>query len=215
MRVPALGVMLLTICAPPLCAQILDRPRTGEPRAWISGSIGLFDLAAIDDGRSQTRWAFSNAAQYRGSLEYALGRGNALGVSIGYARVPLRYVPFTGTAEDATGTVSALAVSFRGGAGLGLHQVFEASVGAMRFSDFSSDEDGRRLEPLEADYDVTFMVGGGFGYSLNARAQVVLVQEFGLVLHQRSGLPNDASTTAYQRTTRIGLRYGFGDVTRR
>jgi hypothetical protein len=202
--------MLLTLCAQSAHAQVLDRSRSIEPRAWVSGAIGWFDLAAIDDGAGQARWRFSSAAQFRGTVEYSLGRGNAIGVSVGYARVPLRFIPFSAPAEDATGTVSALAVTFRGGAGIGLHQVFEASVGAVRFSDFSSDVDGRRLEPLEADFDVTFIVGGGFGYSLNERAQIVLVQDFGLVLHQSSGLPNDASTTAYHRTTRIGLRYGFG-----
>ncbi|HSJ64753.1 MAG TPA: hypothetical protein VK922_12735 [Gemmatimonadaceae bacterium] len=214
MRVPSLGVMLLTLCAQGAHAQILDRPGTSEPRAWISGSVGLFDLAAIDDGTSAARWSFSSAAQFRGTLEYSLGRGNALGVSAAYAQVPMRYRPFGGPAEDATGTVSSLAVTFRGGAGIGLHQVFEASIGAVRFSDFSIDDGGGRVGPLEPDYDVTFMIGGGFGYSLNARAQVVLVQEFGLVLHQRSGLPNDANTTVYQRTTRIGLRYGFGNASR-
>lgn len=203
--------MLLTICASKVDSQILDRgTRSNEPRAWISGTIGYFDLPAVDDGTSGARWGFSSAAQFRGSLEYSLGRGNALGVNVSYARMPLRYVPFNGTAGDATATVSSMMVVFRGGAGIGLHQVFEASLGAMRFSDFSSDEDGERLAPLDADYDVTFTIGGGFGYTISDRAQVVLVQEFGLALHQNTGLPNDASTTAYHRTTRIGLRYGFG-----
>ena len=164
MRSIAMGVMVVTLAAGTIEAQILDRRSASEPRAWISGSIGLFDLGVLDDGTSGARWRFSNAAQFRGSLAYALGRGNSLGVTVGYARVPITYTPIPGGGgEDANATVSTVMLSFRGGAGAGLHQVFEASVGAMRFSDFSSDEDGRRLEPLDADFDVTFAIGGGFG----------------------------------------------------
>lgn len=213
-RAIALVVMLLTISVRAAGAQILDQRGSSEPRTWISGSIGLFDLGDIDDGTAGARWRFSNAAQFRASLEYALGRGNSIGFSASYARVPITYTPFGGTGEDATATVSSLALTFHGGGGIGLHQVFEASVGALRFSDFSSEVDGERLEPLDADYDVTFVVGGGFGYSLSSRAQIVLVQDFGIVLHQGTDLPNDANTSAYHRTTRLGLRYGFGTRTR-
>ena len=206
--------MLLTMCVPQIHGQVLDRADRTEPRLWVSGGIGLFDLGTIDDGASEARWVFSNAAQFRGTLEYALGGGNTIGVSAGYARVPMRFIPFSAAAEDATGTVSALAVTFHGGAGVGLHQVFEASVGALRFSDFTSDVDGRRLEPLEADFDVTFMIGGGFGYTIGSRTQIVLVQDFGIVLHQGTSLPNDANTSAYHRTTRIGVRYGVGSRAR-
>jgi hypothetical protein len=206
--------MMLLLSARWTDAQILDRPRSTAPRTWISGAIGLFDLGVIDDGASGAQWRFSNAAQFRGSLEYSLGRGNSIGVSAAYAEVPMTYTPFGGSREDASTTVAALAITFHGGGGVGLHQVFEASVGALRFSDFTSDEDGRRLEPLDADFDVTFMIGGGFGYSIGTRTQIVLVQDFGIVLHQGTGLPNDASTSAYHRTTRIGLRYGIGTASR-
>lgn len=210
MRATAIGVMFLTMSVHLADAQILDRPRNDEPRTWISGSLGLFDLGALDDGASGARWNFSNAAQFRASLEYSLGRGNSFGVSAAYAEVPMTYVPFGGLREDATARVAAVALTFHGGGGVGLHQVFEASIGALRFSDFTSDVDGRKLEPLDADLDVTFMIGGGFGYSIGTRTQIVLVQDFGIVLHQGSGLPNDANTTAYHRTTRLGLRYGVG-----
>lgn len=211
--------MLLAMSAQATRAQVLDRPSSTEPRAWISGALGLFDLGVVDDGVSATSWRFANAAQFRGSLEYSLGRGNSIGVLAAYARVPLRYVPFSPVgingAEDAMSTVSALALTFHGGGGVGLHQVIEASVGAIRYSDFTSEEDGRRLAPLEADLDVTFMIGGGFGYSIGTRTQIVLVQDFGIALHQRTDLPNDASTSTYHRTTRLGLRYGVGNASRR
>lgn len=203
-------VMFLTIGADAAGAQVLDRPRgDGSPRAWISGAVGWYDAGNVDDGATGSSWRFSGAAQFRGSLEYALGGGNTIGASASYARVPLRYGTAL-TVEDATATVSSLLLTFHGGAGPGLHRVIEISAGAVRYSDFTSDEDGRRVAPLEADLDFAFLIGGGFGYSLGSRAQVVLVQEFGLALHQSSGLPNDASTSAYQRTTRLGLRYGIG-----
>lgn len=210
MRATAIVVMLLTLTGRVADAQILDRPRSTEPRMWISGTIGLFDLGDLDDAAAGARWRFSSSAQFRGTLEYALGRGNSIGFSAAYARVPLTYIPFGGAREDATGTVSALALTFHGGGGIGLHQVIEVSAGALRFSDFSSDVDGRKLEPLNADLDFMFSIGVGFGYTLNSSAQVTLVQDFGMVLHQGTALPNDANTRAYHRTTRIGLRYGFG-----
>jgi hypothetical protein len=210
-----LGTMLLAMSAQPARAQVLDRPSSTEPRAWISGALGLFDPGVVDDGVTATSWRFANAAQFRGSLEYSLGRGNSIGVLAAYARVPLRYAPFSGSAEDALSTVSALALTFHGGGGVGLHQVIEASVGALRYSDFTSEQDGRRLAPLGADLDVTFMIGGGFGYSIGTRTQIVLVQDFGIALHQRTDLPNDASTSTYHRTTRLGLRHGVGTATRR
>lgn len=210
MRAIAIGVMILTMGGRVADAQILDRPRSSEPRMWISGSIGLFDLGDIDDGTAAARWRFSGAAQFRSTVEYALGRGNSLGFSAAYARVPITYIPFNGSREDATGTVAGVGLTFHGGGGLGLHQVIEASIGALRFSDFSSDVDGRRLEPLDADLDFTFTIGAGFGYTLSSTAQITLVQDFGVVLHQGTALPNDANTRAYQRITRLGLRYGFG-----
>ena len=117
MRAIATGVMFLTMIARPVDAQILDRQSTSEPRAWVSGAIGLFDLGVIDDGTSGARWRFSNSAQFRGSLEYSLGRGNSIGVSAAYARVPITYTPFGSAGEDATATVSALALSFHAGGG--------------------------------------------------------------------------------------------------
>lgn len=204
-----LVVMWLTLGAATAGAQVLDRPRgTQPPKAWVSGAVGWFDAGNVDDGGTGTAWRFSGAAQFRGSLEYGLGGGNTIGASASYARVPLRYGT-SASVEDATANVTSLLVTFHGGAGAGLHRVIEISAGAVRYSDFTSDDDGRRLEPLEADLDFAFLIGGGFGYTLGTRAQLVLVQEFGLALHQRSGLPNDASTSAYQRTTRLGLRYGF------
>jgi hypothetical protein len=202
--------MFLTMSVHVADAQILDRSRHDQPRTWISGSLGLVGSGALDGDASGSRWNFSNAAQVRACLEYSLVRGNSFGVSVAYAEVPMTNVPFSGSREDATERVAAVALTFHGGGGVALHQVCEASIGALRFSDFTSDVDGRNLEPLDADFDVTFMIGGGFGYSIGTRTQIVLVRDFGIVLHQGSGLPSDANTTAYHRTTRLGLRYGVG-----
>lgn len=213
MRHLMFGVIALTTIAVPARAQVLDRARAqAEPRFWVSGAIGLFDLGTLQDGGTQSSWRFDDAAQFRGSAEYAVGRGSSLGAVVTWASVPVRYVSsgVLGGATDVTATVSSLGLVFHGGGGSGLHQVIEASAGAVRFSDFTSDDTGDRVEPLEPDYDFTFSLGVGFGFSLGDRAQIQLVQDVGLVLHQKSGLPNDASTTAYSRVTRIGLRYGIG-----
>jgi hypothetical protein len=41
------------------------------------------------------------------------------------------------------------------------------------------------------------------------------VQDFGLALHERTGLSSEQSNTLRQRTIRVNFRYGFGDRVRR
>jgi hypothetical protein len=214
-RLFAMGVIVLGTIAMPVKAQVLDAARlNSEPRFWISGGLSWSSVSEINDGSTGSRWRFSDAAKFRATAEYSLGRGNSLGAAVSWSRVPLRYLDSTlGGSEDVTATISSMGLLFHVGGGEGLHQVIEVSAGAMRFSDFSSDETGARRPPFEPDYDFDFTLGIGFGYSLSKRVHLQLVQDFGWIVHQLSGLPNDANHTAHIRDTRFELRYGFGGGT--
>jgi hypothetical protein len=132
--------------------------------------------------------------------------------------MPLRYSTLGGAAVpidvDAHADVSSLLLSFYGGGGEGLHQVLSAAAGVVRFDNFTDDRTGDALAPSR-DLDFAFNIGYGFGYSLSVRAQIVLLQEYGLVLHQREGLANNASTSIQQSITSLAFRYGFGARARR
>jgi hypothetical protein len=201
----------------PAQAQILERrARPQEPRVWTSASIGWFDLADVVDARTSSAWAFNSGAQYRATLELGVGRGTAVGVTGTWARMPMRYVtnplePGGRSATDAHATVSSLMATFHAGGGgsNALHQVLQFGAGVVRYADFEEDDTGVPLAPA-SDVDLAFQLGYGFGYSLGRRAQIVLLQEFGLALHQREGLPNDIATSILNRVTRIGVRVGLG-----
>jgi hypothetical protein len=213
-RTTLLGVILVTTLAASAGAQILDLPHgRGEPTLWGSASVGFFQLGTVTDGRTGSRWDFGNAARYRASLQYPLSRSAALGFAGTWSRMPLRYsLSGEGGTQsvDAHAIVSSLMLEFYGGGGSGLHQVLSASAGVTRFSDFTADARGEALAPTGGDVDFAFTLAYGFGYSLSARAQIVLLQEYGVSVHQRDRLPNDASTAVRQNTTSLGLRYGFG-----
>jgi hypothetical protein len=73
------------------------------------------------------------------------------------------------------------------------------------------DSDGTALPPTGGNIDPFFTFGYGFGYTFNPTMQVSIVQDYGLVLHERTGLTNDQSNTLTQRSTRLNFRMGFGN----
>ena len=201
-------------------AQVLDLPRRATaPAFWGSAGIGWLGIGTIADGRTNTRWDFGGGPRLRASLGVPIGRSASLGLTGTWARMPLRYSSLDRQAfnpfdEDAHADVSSLLLSFHGGGGEGLHQVLSAGAGVVRFGRFTSDRTGSTLEP-SSDLDFAFSIGYGFGYSLSPRAQIVLLQEYGLVLHQREGLANNASGAIQQSVTSLAVRYGLGARARR
>jgi hypothetical protein len=93
---------------------------------------------------------------------------------------------------------------------VGLHQVIEVSAGVVEFRNFRPRDTDDSLGPPDGDRDFTFALGYGFGFGFSTRAQIALVQDFGYTFHQRDGLPASSSRTTMNRSTRIGLRIGFG-----
>ena len=204
----ALGVTVLT---PAAFAQILELPRKRRDVVWTTAWAGYHDPGSFADGRTSTDWLFSDGLAWRATLEYDLGGGSSIGILGTFARLPLevrsRVDP---QSRDADGDILSLQALFHAGAGAGLHQVIEVSAGVIEFRNFRAKDSGESLGPPDGDRDFTFALGYGFGFGISNRAHIALVQDFGYTFHQREGLPASSSRTTMNRSTRLGLRLGFG-----
>lgn len=206
----AIGISLAGAAAAQ--AQIIDsRAVPREPVAWTSLSIGWLSQGELCDPDSNACWDFGSAPQWRGALEYPLGRGASVGVAAATARVPLIYsggVGATGCSGcDADANVTQYFGNFRLGGGQGFHQVIDISGGMTVFSNFRSTG-GARLGG-NAVSAASFAIGYGFGYGFSPRMQFMLLQDYGLIIHKR--MPGSSNNTAQQSITRIGLRVGLGE----
>jgi hypothetical protein len=211
----AIGITLAGAGAAP--GQIIDGSRMGatrDPVAWTSLSIGWLRQGALCDPDSNACWSFGGAPQWRGTLEYPLGRGATVGVAATRARVPLIYQggPAGNSCGgcDADANITQYFGNFRLGGGTGIHQVIDVSAGMTVFSGFRSTA-GAQLGGAAVS-DLSFSIGYGMGYGFSARTQAMIVQEYGLVIHKRT--PGVADNTAQQSVTRIGIRYGLGEKRR-
>ena len=188
-----------------------------EPSMWASLSVGLYGANGVSDGATNSTWDFGEGTswQFRAALEKALQNQFSLGGVLTYVDVPFVYVGPSCGRCDAHLDLTSLGVSFHAGGSQGLHQVLEVSAGAAMYSNLKRDSDGAKLAPTDGSVDPFFTFGYGFGYSFNPTMQVSIVQDYGLVLHERKGLANNESNTLTQRTTRLNFRMGFGNRGRR
>jgi hypothetical protein len=220
-----LFMALVLVGASQANAQIRRRaPVTNEPTMWGSLSLGLYGANGISDGQTASTWDFGNGTdwQYRASLEKVLQNQFYIGGVATYVKVPFVYsgpVPALGGAAGSVACgrcgahldLTSIGASFHAGGGPGLNQILEASAGAAMYRNLRRDSDGQQLAPTGGNVDPFFTFGYGFGYTFNPTMQVSIVQDYGLVLHERTGLANDQSNTLTQRTTRLNFRMGFGN----
>jgi len=209
---------LLVVAAPSANAQVRRRaPVVSEPSMWVSLSTGVYGANEISDGVSGSTWDFGEGTnwQYRAAFEKAIQNQFSLGGVLTYVDVPFVYLGPSCARCDAHLDLTSLGVSFHAGGGQGLHQVLEASAGATMYRNLRRDSDNAKLQPTGGNMDPFFTFGYGFGYTFNPTMQVSIVQDYGLVLHERTGLSNDQSNTLTQRTTRLNFRLGFGTRGRR
>jgi len=207
-------IALLLVGVSQANAQI--RRRTGvtnEPTMWGSLGVGLYGANGVSDGQTASTWDFGNGLnwQYRASLEMALKNQFSIGGVATFVRVPIIY---SGPACSQCGAhldLSSIGASFHAGGGPGLNQILEVSAGAAVYRNFQRDSNGQQLPPTGGNIDPFFTFGYGFGYTFNPTMQVSVVQDYGLVLHERTGLANDQSNTLTQRSTRLNVRMGFGN----
>lgn len=209
----AVAITLLAVAAPAVApalgAQVVRLPRRSrEPALWASLGAGYMQMGTVNDGRTQSSWQFGDGFQFRGSLEYAIGAGLAVGVVGSTAHLPLRYVG--STVADAHADVRSLQAAFHAGGGIGFHQVIQVGLGVTQFANLTRDDTDAELPPGR-DTDFSFALGYGFGYSLNPRLHVSVVQEYASSIHQSEGLPNDTRRATNQFTTRLGVRVGVGE----
>jgi hypothetical protein len=207
-----LTLLVLGAVSASAAAQVPVPRRPAGPTAWTSLSVGLFQVQDIYDPESNSVWDFGTIVQFRGTLERDFQRGMSLGVAGTLARAPLSYSgPECETIIcDADLTLwQALGLFRIGGGGLGFHQVIEIAAGVTGFSNFSR-RDGGTVGPGTV-VDPTFKIGYGFGYSLSPNTQLTLLQEVGLMIHERGDRPaGDESNVPRTWATRVGLRFGLG-----
>jgi hypothetical protein len=218
-RVTFAVVALVALTTTAAAAQVIRVPANAgfPPRAWGSLSVASLNSENVVDGRTSSVWEFGNrtAAQYRASLEARIGTSLSAGIVGTFARAPFRYIDRNPLADpNGTGAsyanvdISSLAALFRVGGGPGFHQVIEASAGIVQYSHFRR-RDNSALPP-GADRDLMGTIGYGVGYAFGPTFQLSLVQDFGISMHQKDALPEDAGRVTQQRTSRLSLRYGFG-----
>ena len=215
-------IALFALLAPEAGGQILKVPKGGlrrDPAVMVGASVGLLNIQDIYDGSTKTAWGFSQTIEYAGSLEFALSPGSAVGFTASYAHVPLLYVDST---QAATGAIPngccdahvnaytfGAQFSVGGGGAPGFHQLVVINAGVIAFEKFTADRGGRQLPPAR-NIDPRIAIGYGFGYGFGGRSEVFLVQEYGVALHESTGLSGNDRRQYQQQTTRLGIKYGLG-----
>jgi hypothetical protein len=215
-----LALVLLLVVASISDAQVILRGgRPAAPTAWIGLSAGLVQAVTVHDGSTNSQWDFGSATSYRASYEGVMQPGVTVGIAGSYASTPLLY---TGGATTAGSTscpagcnakarvMQLLGIVHSGGDRIGFHQVLEATGGVTRYTNFKTQDSGQLLEPVHTDTDLAFSLGYGFGFGVTPTSSIEIVQEFGLSIHQKTGLAANSNNLPRSSTTRISFRMGVG-----
>lgn len=225
MRRILISALMTFAVAPAASAQFGTSSRSTDPSYWVGFGVAAFNGQGVNDGATKSTWDFGQRTswQYRASLEKAIQNQSSIGIVGTLVHVPFTYrstaVALTpgGTTGGATCSSCAahldmmsLAAQFHSGGGAGFHQVLDAALGATAYRNLKRDSDGALLAPDKGNVDWGFDVGYGFGYGLSSSTEITLTQDYGLVLHESTGLPSGTSNTNTLRLTRLGVRFGFG-----
>jgi hypothetical protein len=194
--------------------QIIRPTVRTRPVAWTSAGIGWLQQQGICDPVADACWNFGGAAQFRGTIELPLGESGSWGFSMANSRMPLVWAtqnpgPSSCAQCDANANVTQyLAMIHMGNGAAGFQQIVELGAGVTQFTQFR-DMSGATLGNGKAVTDFSFAVAYGFGYNLQSRLQMYLVQEYAMMVHKRTS--GSANNSAQQQTIRIGLRLALGD----
>jgi hypothetical protein len=215
-----LTVLALSLGVSDASAQIFRGAR-GEPPVAVTAGIGfLYYAETIFDCSTGSVWDFGTALQYRGSVELRIGGQATVGLTAAHAKVPMRYLVTSGGAStcggplvnscDATSDYTSVYATFSSGGSYGLHQILQIGLGISFFDNFREDDTGASLAPFSGDKDFSMTVGYGFGYGVSNRLSFALIQDAGLIMHQRTGLSGNSDTFHQHLVTRLQGRFAFG-----
>jgi hypothetical protein len=198
----------------------ISRGRPGAfsagPSYWVGLSYGYMDGLTLNDGHSNSTWAFRYTSQLRATLEKSMSGGFSLGASAGFSNPKLSYVGRTvgdpcgpGTAAcQADAQVTQYMAFIRSGGGLGFHGLFQLEAGATQFARFRDRSTGNTLGSSDAKYDFTFGFGGGFGYGISPNTDFYISDQLDIVLHPQGDIP-ESSSAPRVTVFRVGARIGF------
>ena len=188
----------------------IPRGGSAEPGYWVGLSYGYLDGTAMDDGATNSRWAFGYSSQIRATFEKTIQRGVSAGISAGFATAPMTYQGFTSSCLggcSATADITQwLAFLRAGGSGLGFHGMYNLEAGITQFGNFKDKATGTDLASGSSN-DFTFGLGGGLGYGFAPNMDAYVGEQWDIILHSQG---NSTQTDApRQLTFRVGFRVGF------
>jgi hypothetical protein len=190
---------------------------------WLSGGGAAMTIRDVSDGKSQSVWSFGTDATWmsRASIEKAIDEVTSIGLVGAYGAGSLLLRPMV--PGDSSGLPAACQVEcpasakvwtgmlqFRSGGGEGFHTFIEADGGATAFREFKTKSDGLPVTALKNTVDLTGTFGLGFGYSFSRGTVITVVQDAGIGMHSKDGLPANTSRYWKTRTLRASLRMKFG-----
>jgi hypothetical protein len=102
-------------------------------------------------------------------------------------------------------------LQFRSGGGRpGFQTFFEADGGVTAFRDFKTKSDGLPVTAIKNTVDLSGSFGLGFAYAFSPSTVITVVQDAGIGMHSKDGLPANTSRYWKNRTLRASLRMKFG-----
>ena len=211
-------LVALIVVAPtsPALAQAVTPARgLPEPRVWLTASAGHMSFPQLNFLNSASRENVDAGTVLRGTVEIDAGKIGGLGVAYSQATVGVTYVggsPQQGSACTqgcaATLDVASLMATLHIGGGLGLDQVFQASLGVTKFGGLEAAVDITGLQDEGTDF--TAMIGYGAAYGFTRALSAMVVADIGLVFHDGpGGAAPDARYYSHYLGLRAGLRYGL------
>ncbi|MHB1313849.1 MAG: hypothetical protein ACYC3L_17660 [Gemmatimonadaceae bacterium] len=210
----ALSTALLLLIASRADAQFGAPVRASGSHIWLSAGSAWAQGGTLSDGTTQSTWSLGQYSPLRLSFELGSGR-STLGAVVTHAVIPIQYSgPACSRCDadiDALQMLGTLHIG-NGSAGSPLHQILELSAGVTQWSKLTARNGtaGGSIAKLNADNDLTFQAGYGFGYNFGDAFAITLVQDVSTVIHQKDGLDNGQSRSLTQHTTRLGARLRLG-----
>lgn len=202
---------LATLASAVLPATARAQRAARSPGAWTTLSVGYQDLRDVHEGGSNSDWLIGGFPVFRGTLEMPVNRSSQLGAVVAYARMPMTYYGADCNGCNADATLWQALGMFRIGGGRGLHQVIEITAGVSSVQDIRQQAGGQPLGPGSPVIVPTVALGYGFSYPITPRAELILLQEYGLMFFKRGdALAGSNRSTPRTQMTRIGLRMGLG-----